>query len=132
MSKKEDVYYYKDGTTSKSYDWTKVLHRIDGPAVEYTNGNRIWYIDGKRHKTDGPAMVFADGSREWYVNGEPHRVDGPAMEHASGHKSWCIDGTFLTSREFNELIKQINKMNVAMKLTDPRWWVRELGEREVK
>ena len=25
-------------------------HRIDGPAVEYTNGDKKWYINGKLHR----------------------------------------------------------------------------------
>lgn len=24
------------------------LHRLDGPAVEYDNGNVLWYINGKQ------------------------------------------------------------------------------------
>jgi hypothetical protein len=28
-------------------------------------------------------------------------------------------------------MKEVNEMSTPMKLTDPRWWVRELGEREV-
>ena len=26
-----------------------VLHREDGPAIEYANGNRYWYINGKEY-----------------------------------------------------------------------------------
>jgi hypothetical protein len=38
---------------------------------------------------------------------------------------------FYFEQDFNKIIKQINEMSLVMKLTDPRWWVRELGEREV-
>jgi hypothetical protein len=24
------------------------LHRVDGPAVEYTNGNKYWFLNGSR------------------------------------------------------------------------------------
>ena len=27
-------------------------------------------INGKRHREDGPALEFADGTKEWYLNGK--------------------------------------------------------------
>ena len=31
----------------KHYYVNNVLHREDGPAVEYVNGTKIWYLNGK-------------------------------------------------------------------------------------
>ncbi len=107
MSKK-DKYYYKDGTTS------------DG-----------WYIGRKLHRTDGASVEFADGTKVWYIDGTRHRIDGPAVEYVYGDKEWWIDGKKYAEQDFNETIKQVNEMSLVMKLTDPRWWVRELGEKEV-
>jgi hypothetical protein len=107
MSK--DKFYYKDSTTSSKRDFSKILHRIDGPAIEYADGTKCWYVDDKYHRVDGPAAECADGDKEWYV-----------------------DGKYYTEKQFNKLIKQVNEMSLSMKLTDPRWWVRELGENEVK
>ncbi len=45
------------------------IHRLDGPAVEYTNGDKYWYINGKLHREDGPAVVFYNGTKWWYLNG---------------------------------------------------------------
>jgi hypothetical protein len=42
-----------------------------------------------------------------------------------------VDGKRYTEKQFNKLIKQTNEMSLAMKLTDPRQWVREMGEKEV-
>ena len=36
-------------------------HRENGPAIEWTNGSRIWYINGRRHRENGPAIEYADG-----------------------------------------------------------------------
>ncbi len=44
-------------------------HRLDGPAVEYRDGTKYWYVDDKLHRLDGPALEFADGSESWYING---------------------------------------------------------------
>ncbi len=46
------------------------LHRIDGPAIEYANGNKDWFIDGQRHRTDGPAIEYIDGTEDWYLYDE--------------------------------------------------------------
>ena len=44
--------------------------------IEYTvkviNGDRYWYVNGKRHREDGPACEYANGTRVWYLNGESY------------------------------------------------------------
>ena len=71
---------------------SRKLHRLDGPALEWADGTKVWWVNGKRHRLDGPALEWADGSKEWYVDGKLHRLDGPAIEHANGSKSWRVDG----------------------------------------
>ena len=56
-------FYHKDRAM-------KILHRSDGPAVEWSNGSKEWWIDNKRHREDGPAIESAGGSKSWYINGE--------------------------------------------------------------
>ena len=48
----------------------KEIHRVDGPAIDYTDGHKEWRINGKLHRVDGPALIHADGSIYWYINGE--------------------------------------------------------------
>ena len=45
------------------------LHRIDGPAVENSNGYKAWYLNDKRHRADGPAIEYSNGYKVWYLNG---------------------------------------------------------------
>jgi hypothetical protein len=47
---------------------TKKYHREDGPAIEWDNGDKEWYINGKLHRDDGPALILADGRIFWYLN----------------------------------------------------------------
>lgn len=68
------------------------LHREDGPAIEYANGDRFWFQNGDLHREDGPAIEYAGGTRCWYQNGELHREDGPAVEYASGARRWYRNG----------------------------------------
>jgi hypothetical protein len=40
------------------------------------NGDRFWYrhlSDNTFHRTDGPAIEYSNGGREWWLNGE--RID---------------------------------------------------------
>ena len=59
----------KEGTI-KWYNEKEGYHREDGPAVEYSNGTKFWYLNGKRHRENGPALEFADGDKVWYINGK--------------------------------------------------------------
>ena len=78
-------------------DGTKVwwlngkYHRVDGPARVWPNGTKEWWLNGKYHRVDGPAYEFANGKKEWWLNGERHRVDGPAWEGADGTKQWWLN-----------------------------------------
>ncbi|MCA8354219.1 hypothetical protein [Burkholderia cepacia] len=51
--------------------WYKndILHRTDGPAIEYPDGSQAWFSNGVRHRSGEPAYVGADGSEEWWVRG---------------------------------------------------------------
>jgi len=69
------------------------LHSFDDkPAVEYSNGIKRWYKEGKCHRLDGPAFKYNDGYKSWYKDGKRHRIDGPAVEHNDGEKYWYKEG----------------------------------------
>ena len=36
----------------------------------YNNGDKHWLLKGERHREDGPAIEWADGTKCWYLNGE--------------------------------------------------------------
>jgi hypothetical protein len=79
------------------------LHRLDGPAMIWANGDKAWYVDSKLHRTDGPAVIWSSGSKLWYVDDKRHRLDGPAVEWPDGDKEWWVDGEYLTEEQFNAL-----------------------------
>jgi hypothetical protein len=58
-----DKFYFKDKAMT-------IFHRTDGPAVEYADGDKLWYVDNKLHRLDGPAYEYADGIKAWYVDGK--------------------------------------------------------------
>lgn len=75
-------YYYTDYTMSyceikyksiwfKEYRKHNMLHRLDGPVREFTNGSKEYWVENKLHRLDGPAIEYGDGfepSKEYYVN----------------------------------------------------------------
>lgn len=95
-------------------------HRMDGPAVEYPDGNKLWMKHGFLHCTNGPAYTsnsleewYFEGrchriggpsrtsntSKEWRIEGKLHREDGPAIEYANGNKEYWLEGKFYQTEE---------------------------------
>ena len=75
----------KDGNTEWRLPDGK-YHRTDGPAYEWPDGSKFWYLNGERHREDGPAVEHPDGRKFWCINGKLHRTDGPAIEWGDGTK----------------------------------------------
>ena len=73
-------------------------------TVEVTKDSTSWYKEGtfSRHMEDGPAIEYANGDKEWYKEGKRHREDGPACEFANGTKRWYLENELLSEEEFNE------------------------------
>ena len=55
--------------TIRYYNNKDELHRVNGPAVIYPGGSKVWYQNNKLHRLDGPAETWADESKSWYING---------------------------------------------------------------
>ena len=79
-------------------------------------GTTRWYKDAKGtvlHRTDGPAIEWANGYKSWWLNGQLHRVDGPAIECASGAKFWWLNGEEVTYEEHAHRVNPAQEMTVA-------------------
>jgi hypothetical protein len=98
---------FEDADGDKLWYVDDKLHRLDGPAIEDADGGKLWYVNGEHHRLDGPAIEYADGYKQWYVDGKRHRLDGPAIEYADEDKSWYVDGKRLSEEAFNALTKPI-------------------------
>ena len=88
-----------------------VVHREDGPAIEWANGSKEWCLNGQRHREDGPAVELANGSKAWWLNDKLHREDGPAIEWANGTNEWWLNGKQYTEEEY-VMIQFMNGVNV--------------------
>ena len=66
MTKKELL----DKISKFWYNSQNQFHRDDGPAIEWANGTKSWYINGNLHREDGPAIEWINGGEAWYINGK--------------------------------------------------------------
>ena len=55
-------------------------------------GNKEWLLNGLLHREDGPAVEYANGAKGWWLHGKCHREDGPAVERTDGTKWWRLNG----------------------------------------
>ena len=74
-------------------------------------GDKFHYVNDVLHKEDGPAIEFSYGRVDWYKNGKLHREDGPAIEFLFGHKEqWLNDKCYGNDDNFtNESWKKFVK-----------------------
>ena len=96
-------YIYIDERGNKFYYSDKSMtarHREDGPAVEWANGAKAWFINGKRHREDGPAIEDADGFKAWFINGE-ESAPLPLLTRTFAEK---------LGRERNEAMKELRDL----------------------
>lgn len=89
----------------------EIIHREDGPAINFDNKEKWWIVNGKKHRIDGPAVKHFDGSEEWWIDGKLHRLDGPALI-LENYKSWWINGKQLPTKDVEKWIKE-NKINLT-------------------
>lgn len=71
----KDQYIHIDREGTKRYYSDKAMtiqHRTDGPAIEYTDGDKVWYQNGKCHRTDGPAIECANDIKYWHLEGKQY------------------------------------------------------------
>jgi len=69
----------------------KYLHSEIEPAIEFENGDFIWYKYGQIHRDGGPAQK-SNGVLYWFNDGQLHREDGPAIVYPDGRSEWYSHG----------------------------------------
>lgn len=72
------------------------------------DGTYYYHLNGLLHREDGPAIEYAGGDKFWLFNGKQHRADGPAVVLTNGNIAWCYQGKHMncsSQEEFERLIK---------------------------
>lgn len=71
----------KTNSSTASYksctrDHSGRLHSYDDkPAIVYTHDTKVWYKYGKIHREDGPAIEWVNGDMQFYLNNKCYRFD---------------------------------------------------------
>jgi len=73
MDKNSQTIYEINEFGNKYWFFNNKLHRLDGPAAEYSNGDKLWFLYGRYHREDGPAIENANRTKEWWYQGQ--RID---------------------------------------------------------
>lgn len=70
-----------------------------------SHGTKRWRNNnGQYHREDGPAIEWADGAKEWWVNDRRHRLDGPAYVGPGGSSAWWVNDTFIEKDNFPKAV----------------------------
>ena len=49
---------------------THIWHNPYGPAHMYEDRYKAYYIENKCHRLDGPAVIWSDGEEQYWINNE--------------------------------------------------------------
>jgi hypothetical protein len=50
---------------------TKIIKLPNGGELyEWADGNKWWYLNGLLHREDGPAIEYTTGRNDWYLQGK--------------------------------------------------------------
>jgi hypothetical protein len=84
-------------------------------------GNRRYYLHGQLHRINGPAVEYIDGDKFWFIKGLYHREDGPACIRVSGYIEWALNGRRCES--LNDWLMHHPTMTLAEKIIFKLAWV---------
>jgi hypothetical protein len=107
-----------DQLGNKFWRLNGLLHREDGPAVEYINESKQWWLNGRLHRKEGPAFIYNDGGKYWYLNGLLHRADGPAVIYSNGNEEYWLNHVFLNQEEWFQQLTTEQQYNYLWNLDE--------------
>ena len=80
-------------------------HNPEGPAViGFSCRHKEYWFKGLRHRIDGPAIEYLDGDYEYWENGQRHNPQGPA-KCIDGRLEYWIDG-----RQYANEVECLNEL----------------------
>jgi len=68
--------------------------------IDGYDGDKVWHLLDKLHREDGPAVEYKDGDLFWFINGEPHRIIINNVQQPYGYKEYWLNGTILNEQEW--------------------------------
>jgi hypothetical protein len=91
----------QEGKSQRWFDEQGLLHRENGPAVEYADGGGEWWIHGHRQTKNGQSTIVTPcGTQIWVIDDQLHRDQEPAIIGVANRQEWWVHGH--RSRENNQ------------------------------
>lgn len=88
-------------------DFQDIPKNFTGKIIWKDIGAITYYKDGLRHREDGPAhQNYTEGSKLYCVNGELHRIGGPAVIFPDLEHYW-IDGKQIEKEQHDLLVNML-------------------------
>ena len=91
----------------------KIWNKNSRTTVQWKKWKNIlmktWLVNDKIHREDGHAIEWTDGELHWFINNGRHREDGPAIIRADGTVCYYINDIILSKLNFDNYIKTKNK-----------------------
>lgn len=56
-------------------EYDKMTDLIGNHKVLFPDGAKAWYQNGKLHRTDGPADIYLEGEKFWFLFGTNYSVE---------------------------------------------------------
>jgi hypothetical protein len=91
-------------------------------AIEWSDGVQLkqeicirYYVDGIPHRINGPAVEYLDGEKEYWLNGSIHREDGPAIIWDCGKKEWWLNGKIFFKEDWKIEVEKLKKSGLDLK-----------------
>ena len=69
-------------------------HRLGAPAIITDGGTKFWFVNGLLHREDGPAVEYANGRTEFWLNGLPRKVLERSVPNPFGWVGGLLSGLF--------------------------------------
>ena len=74
----------------------------------------VWKnLNGELHRENGPAIEYINGDKYYYKNNKPHRLGGPAVEYSNGAKQYFIEGKKYSEEQFLTTIEKMKRSLVG-------------------
>jgi len=80
---------------------------LKGYEITESNYWRTFILNGHAHREDGPAMESTYGDRIYYRHGVWHREDGACSESSSGPRYWALNGKVMTEKEHRKAVQEM-------------------------
>lgn len=98
-----EIVWYKDKDL-------KTIGRLDGPAIENTNGYQAYVVDGKFHRLGGPAQIWDENNYNYFEDDKLHRLDGPACVRSNPNANqYFIKGKCFSKEQFDQEVAKLNQ-----------------------